>query len=123
MLMLGTVLTHLREKVGLVISSVMKLIQHLLLKLTGVLTAIKILFAGNLTNLSLHLALIVQKFKALLASLTTVALLIKAVCTIVRQTLTQIGSLLLTTAHQILQLVLQALKSVLSLVKKDSQVK
>lgn len=107
--MLGTVLTRLRLLVTSAICNVTTLIQRLLSKITGVLTATQTLFADSLTSLSFQFALIAQKSKVLLALYTILESSIKAALTIVKVAATQIGSLLQTTVAQIRQLVTQLL--------------
>jgi hypothetical protein len=97
------------------------LTQQLQSNCIGVLTAIKTRFADSLTSLSFQLAQIEQKSKVLAASLTTLVSSIKAVLTIAKATVTQIGSLLQTIVLQTRQLATQVLNLGKSLVKKDTQ--
>lgn len=118
--MLGTVISNLQRLVTwstTLMSNVMKSMQQRLSKITGVLLALKIQYV----NLLCQFALIAQKCKALVAQFTTLALSIKVALTTVKQTLTQIGSLLQTIVAQIRQLVTQAWKQGKSLVKTDTQ--
>jgi hypothetical protein len=78
-------------------------------------------FVGSLTSLSCQFALIVQKFKALVAQFITLASSTKVVFTTAKATLTVLGQQLQTTVLQIRQLVTQAWKQGKSLVKKDTQ--
>lgn len=116
--MLDTVLTRLRVKVISVISSATTLIHRLLYRLIGALTEIKTRSVGSLISL-LHLLVQIElRFKALLAQLTSLVLSIKAALITAKQTLIQIGSLLLTTVRQILQPVATAIKKSKGLVVK-----
>ena len=103
--MLGTVLTHLRQKVTSLISTAKALTLQLQSKIIGVLTAMQTRFADSLTNLQLRLVPIQLKYKALHVSLTTLVSLIKVAVTTVKLTLTPIGLLLRTIVHQTRQLV------------------
>ena len=104
--MLGTVLTRLAQKVGLLISTVTEYLTKKLLQLLGVLTVLKTQSAV-LLNL---LVSSVQKVKALVVLCITQVQLIKVVVTPVLAKIWELGSQLLTTARQTLQLVKQALK-------------
>lgn len=119
--MLGTVLIRLQVKVTSLISTAKESTQLLLSKTIGVLTTMQTLFADSLTNLQLQFALISQKFKALVASLTLAVSSIKVALTTVKVTLTQIGLLLQTIVRQTLQLAKQAWNLGRSLAKKDTQ--
>ena len=110
--MLGTVIFNLQRLVTwllTIMSNAMTSIQKQLSKITGVLADLKIQYALQL-NLSSLLALIMSNINRLRVSLTIVEQSIKAVLITVKQTLIQIGSLLLTTVRQMLQLVLQVLQ-------------
>lgn len=107
--MLGTVLTHLVQKAGSLISTVQEYLTRKLLQLLGVLTALKTQFA-ELNNLLNQFVSAVQKLKALVVLCITQVLSIKAVVTSALVKIWAIGLQLVTTARLTLQLVKQALK-------------
>ncbi len=107
--MLGTVLTHLVQKVGSLISSVTEYLTKKLLQLRGVLTVLKTQSVA-LNNLLNQFVSAVQKLKALVVLCITQVLSIKAVVTSALVKIWAIGLQLVTTARQTLQLVKQALK-------------
>jgi hypothetical protein len=84
----------------------MTLATQKLSQLLGVLTALKTQFVVFSSQFATQLL----KLKVLLVSLTTVVLSIKVVVTNVLAQLCQLGSLLVTTAHQTLQAVKQVVK-------------
>lgn len=102
MQMLGTVVTRLVQKVGLLISSVTTYLTQKLSQLLGVLSVLKTQSVA-LLNLFNQFALQLQKVKALLAQFITQALSIKAVLTNVLAKVGELGKQLLTTARQTLQ--------------------
>jgi len=104
--MLGTVVTRLVQKVGLLISTAMEYLTKKLSQLLGVLTGLKIQFVA----LHNQLVPLVLKLKALLAQLITLVLSIKLVVTSVLVKIWELGLQLATIARQILQAVKQALK-------------
>lgn len=107
--MLGTVLTHLVQKVGSLISSVTEYLTKKLSQLLGVLSVLKTQFVALSSQLN-QLVPLVQKLKALVVLCITQVLSIKAVVTTVLVKIWEIGSQLVTTVRQTLQLVKQALK-------------
>jgi phage-related protein len=106
MLMLGTVLTRLVQKVGLLISSVTEYLTKKLSQLLGVLTALKTQ-SVELLNLCVSSLL---KLKALLAQCITLVLSIKGAVTPALIQLWALGQQLVTTVRQILQRVMQVFK-------------
>lgn len=107
--MLGTALTRLAQKVGLLISTVMEYLTQKLSKLHGVLIALKIQFAV-LPNLLNQFVLLLQKVKLLLVKFIILAQSIKAGLINVVRSLGVIGQQLVTIVRQILQLVMGLLK-------------
>ena len=100
--MLGTALTRLVQKVGLLISTVTEYLTQKLLRLRGVLTALKIQFAV-LCNLLNQFVQVVLKLKALLVQFIILAQLIKSeLINAVRKVLHR-GKQQATTAAQIPQ--------------------
>jgi phage-related protein len=106
MLMLGTAITRLVQKVGSLILTATEYLTKKLSQLLGVLTDLKTRFVA----LHNQLVPLVLKLKALLANLTTLVLSIKLVVTSVLVKIWELGSQLVTTVRQILQLVLTAFK-------------
>jgi hypothetical protein len=99
MQMLGTVVTRLVQKVGLLISNVTTYLTQKLSRLRGVLTDLKTLYAVLLLQLN-QFVLQLQKVKALVAQFISVALSIKAGLTNALRNLGGLGLQLLTTVRQ-----------------------
>lgn len=106
MLMLGTVLTRLVQKAGLLISSATTYLTKKLSQLLGVLTDLKIQFVA-LRSLCV---LLVQKVKALLVLCIIQAQLIKAAVTPALAKIWALGLQLPTIVRQIHQRAKQVLK-------------
>ena len=107
--MLGTALTRLVQKVGLLISNVTTYLTQKLSKLRGVLIALKIQFA-ELSNLLNQFVQVVQKLKVLLVQFIILVQSIKLeLINVVRKVL-QTGQQLATTVLQIPQAAKQAWK-------------
>jgi len=100
--MLGTALTRLVQKVGLLISNATTYLTQKLSKLRGVLTALKIQYVV-LCNLLNQFVQIVLKLKVLLVQFITLAQLIKLELTNVARKILQRGKQQATTAAQIHQ--------------------
>lgn len=110
--MLGTVISNLQRLVTWLLTimcNAMTLIRTQLFKITGALADLKTQYALQL-NLSFLRVQIMSSISRLRVSLIIVEQSIKAVLITVKQTLIQIGLLLLTTVRQTLQRVRQVLQ-------------
>jgi len=104
--MLGTVLTRLAQKAGLLISNATEYLTQKLSQLLGVLSVLKTQSVA-LLNLCVSSSL---KIKALLAQCITLVLSIKCAVTPALMKLWGLGLQLQTTVRQTLQHVITALK-------------
>jgi hypothetical protein len=108
MLMLGTVITRLVQKVGSLILTALAYLTRKLLQLRGVLTILKTQSVVFLSQCASHLL----RIKALLAQCITLVLSIKCVVTPALMKLWGLGLQLLTTVRQTPQHVKSLLKKI-----------